>query len=217
MVRIIINAMRGQGSSASNDKCSSYKAHFPILMCLFLLAACSISPVEKSHFKFEGGVADFDGIKIAVGQPAPDFTLSDMNGKQVSLSSFKGKKHVLLVVYRGNWCPYCMSQLDSFESLLPLLGRFDIQLVGVSPDLLKKVDKTTKKFDSDYIFLGDEKMEMIDLYGLRKDATLPHPATILINSKGEVVWFYASSDFKVRPDAMQMRKIIGKHLRNEGV
>lgn len=217
MVRIIINAMRGHGSSASNDKCSSYKAHLSILMCLFLLAACSISPVEKSHFKFEGGVADFDGIKIAVGQPAPDFTLSDMNGKQVSLSSFKGKKHVLLVVYRGNWCPYCMSQLDSFESLLPLLGRFDIQLVGVSPDLLKKVDKTTKKFDSDYIFLGDEKMEMIDLYGLRKDATLPHPATILINSKGEVVWFYASSDFKVRPDAMQMRKIIGKHLRNEGV
>jgi len=217
MIRIIIKKMRGQYSSKFNDKSSGYKTQLSILSCLFLLAACSISPVEKSHFKFEGGVADFDGIKIAVGQPAPDFTLSDVDGKQVSLSSFKGKKHVLLVVYRGNWCPYCMSQLDSFESLLPLLGRYDIQLVGVSPDLLKKVNKTTKKFDNDYIFLSDENMEMIDLYGLRKDATLPHPATILIDSKGEVVWFYASSNFKVRPDAMQMRKIIGKHIRNKGI
>jgi len=212
MIKNNINITKGSGLFASG-----IRGFLTLLACSVFITACSISPVDKSNFKYEGGFADFDDIKIAVGDQAPDFTLPDADGKQISLSSFKDKSHVLLVVYRGEWCPFCMSQLDSFESLLPLLGRFDIQLVGVSPDISNKVNKARKKFDSDYIFLSDENMEMIDLYGLRKNEDIPHPATILINSKGEIVWFYASSNFKVRPDALQMRKIIGKHLRNRTI
>jgi cytochrome oxidase Cu insertion factor (SCO1/SenC/PrrC family) len=41
--------------------------------------------------------------RIRVGQPAPDFTLENIDGKQVSLSDFRGKKSVVLVFYRGQW------------------------------------------------------------------------------------------------------------------
>jgi cytochrome oxidase Cu insertion factor (SCO1/SenC/PrrC family) len=41
--------------------------------------------------------------RIKVGQPAPDFTLEDMDGKTVTLSDFRGKKTVGLVFYRGYW------------------------------------------------------------------------------------------------------------------
>jgi len=41
--------------------------------------------------------------RIKVGQPAPDFTLEDVAGKNVSLSEFRGKKSVVLVFYRGYW------------------------------------------------------------------------------------------------------------------
>jgi cytochrome oxidase Cu insertion factor (SCO1/SenC/PrrC family) len=41
--------------------------------------------------------------RIKVGQPAPDFTLENVDGKQVSLSDFRGKKSVVLVFYRGHW------------------------------------------------------------------------------------------------------------------
>ena len=44
---------------------------------------------------------DLDRIKV--GQPAPDFTLENIDGKQVSLSDFRGKKSVVLVFYRGQW------------------------------------------------------------------------------------------------------------------
>ena len=44
---------------------------------------------------------DLDRIKV--GQSAPDFTLENMDGKQVSLSEFRGKKSVVLVFYRGQW------------------------------------------------------------------------------------------------------------------
>jgi cytochrome oxidase Cu insertion factor (SCO1/SenC/PrrC family) len=43
------------------------------------------------------------GVKVAVGQPAPDFTLPDARGQAVTLSSFKGQKAVVLVFYRGYW------------------------------------------------------------------------------------------------------------------
>ena len=44
---------------------------------------------------------DLDRVKI--GQPAPEFTLTNMDGKPISLSDFRGKKAVVLVFYRGHW------------------------------------------------------------------------------------------------------------------
>ncbi|MBM4297874.1 MAG: redoxin domain-containing protein [Deltaproteobacteria bacterium] len=44
---------------------------------------------------------DLDRVKV--GQPAPDFTLTNMDGKRISLSDFRGKKSVVLVFYRGHW------------------------------------------------------------------------------------------------------------------
>ena len=41
--------------------------------------------------------------RVKVGQPAPDFTLEDVNEKNISLSDFRGKKSVVLVFYRGYW------------------------------------------------------------------------------------------------------------------
>ena len=49
------------------------------------------------------GVAPTDLERIKVSDPAPDFTLEAENGKPVSLSQFRGKKHVVLVFYRGHW------------------------------------------------------------------------------------------------------------------
>ena len=44
---------------------------------------------------------DLDRVKV--GQPAPDFTLEDSDGKNVSLEDYRGKKNVVLVFYRGHW------------------------------------------------------------------------------------------------------------------
>jgi cytochrome oxidase Cu insertion factor (SCO1/SenC/PrrC family) len=41
--------------------------------------------------------------RIKVGQPAPDFSLEDTDGKAITLSDFRGKKSVVLVFYRGYW------------------------------------------------------------------------------------------------------------------
>jgi cytochrome oxidase Cu insertion factor (SCO1/SenC/PrrC family) len=48
-------------------------------------------------------LAPTDLNRIKAGQPAPEFTLEDSNGKAISLADFRGKKTVVLVFYRGYW------------------------------------------------------------------------------------------------------------------
>lgn len=64
-----------------------------------------------SHFPAFAQLGPKDGTdlsptdlqRVKVGQPAPDFTLQDVDGKNMSLSDFRGKKSVVLVFYRGYW------------------------------------------------------------------------------------------------------------------
>jgi cytochrome oxidase Cu insertion factor (SCO1/SenC/PrrC family) len=53
--------------------------------------------------KAGAGQSATDLDRVKVGQPAPDFTLENMDGKPVSLSDYRGKKNVILVFYRGQW------------------------------------------------------------------------------------------------------------------
>jgi len=76
----------------------------PIFFAL-ALALVVIHPPAFAQLgpKDEANLAPTDLDRIKVGQPAPDFTLDNMDGKQVSLSEFRGKKSVVLVFYRGQW------------------------------------------------------------------------------------------------------------------
>ena len=49
------------------------------------------------------GLSPTDLSRVAVGSPAPDFTLESKDGATVTLSSFRGRKDVVLVFYRGHW------------------------------------------------------------------------------------------------------------------
>ena len=72
-----------------------------LLSCVFFLmavpVAAQIGPKDGANLP----ATDLERIKI--GQPAPDFTLQNQDGKNISLSDYRGKKNVVLVFYRGHW------------------------------------------------------------------------------------------------------------------
>jgi len=73
---------------------------YSIILGLLLnssLAFAQLGPKDGANW------APTDLERIKVGVPAPDFTLEDVNGKNISLSEFRGKKSVVLVFYRGYW------------------------------------------------------------------------------------------------------------------
>jgi cytochrome oxidase Cu insertion factor (SCO1/SenC/PrrC family) len=69
------------------------------LLLVFNQAAVSAQTGPKDEIK--QSATDLDRVKV--GQPAPDFTLEDSEGKNISLADYRGKKNVVLVFYRGHW------------------------------------------------------------------------------------------------------------------
>jgi peroxiredoxin len=69
----------------------------------------------------------------AVGDMAPDFELPDARGGSVSLSGLRSHGPVVLVFYRGAWCPYCNLQLRAFQAALADIHAVGATLVAISP------------------------------------------------------------------------------------
>ena len=75
-----------------------------ISFVLLLVLSLSHSPALAQLGPKDGtDLSPTDLQRVKVGQPAPDFTLEDIDGKNISLSDFRGKKTVVLVFYRGYW------------------------------------------------------------------------------------------------------------------
>ena len=146
---------------------------------------------------------------LQVGEPAPDFTSVDAEGNTVSLSAFQP---VLLVFYRGKWCLFCVSHLDDIQSLFPTLKEQNIQLLAISPDFAADSQELAAKFDQPYVFVTDQGLAIANSYGVQRDESIPHPAVVLINAEGNVVWFYVGEDHRQRPSAAQLQQVIGQYL-----
>jgi cytochrome oxidase Cu insertion factor (SCO1/SenC/PrrC family) len=75
-----------------------------IIFLLSLIISLTHAPAfAQSGPKDGADLKATDLSRIKIGQPAPDFTLEDMDGKNITLSDFRGKKTVVLVFYRGYW------------------------------------------------------------------------------------------------------------------
>src|SRR6478609_3921857 len=79
-------------------------------------------------------VAAQDPHGLQVNQVAPDFSAKDQYGKTVTLKSLLKKGNVLLVFYRGEWCPYCNKYLKELEESLLTIGAKGASVVAVTPE-----------------------------------------------------------------------------------
>ena len=180
----------------------------PLAACLAaVIVGCSNKPVSQEALESEAGYSDIAGVKIAAGQPAPDFSLPDQRGNRHTLSSFQGRSNVMLLFYRGSWCPFCIGHLEDIQTLFPTLSEQDIQLLAISPDPASDSQDLAERFDQPYLFLSDTTLRVTDQYGIRRNKKLPHPAVILIDKQGKVAWFYVGEDYKQRPSASQLKKV----------
>jgi cytochrome oxidase Cu insertion factor (SCO1/SenC/PrrC family) len=71
-----------------------------------VIAALGLAPALGAQAlgpKDGAGLAPTDTGRVMVGQMAPDFTLEVYDGSRLTLSEFRGKRHVILVFYRGHW------------------------------------------------------------------------------------------------------------------
>lgn len=131
---------------------------------------------------------------IAAGTPAPDFTLRDQDGEEVSLADFRGCR-LLLVFYPGDFSPVCGDQFSIYQEVKPELAAKGVELVGISVDSSFAHKAFQEKLGIDTTLLSDfePKGEVARAYGsyLEKFG-FANRTLVLVDEDGQVAWTYES-------------------------
>ncbi len=102
--------------------------------------------------------------RLAVGDTAPDFTLTDDHGSSVSLSDFRGRS-VVVYFYPKADTPGCTTEACDFRDSLAQLNDAAIDVVGISPDTPEKLAKFRANHDLTFPLLSDPEKETLTAYG----------------------------------------------------
>ena len=132
-------------------------------------------------------------LKLKEGDKAPDFILPNQGGKKVKLSTFKGKKNIVLYFYPRDLTPGCTQEACDFTTNKSKFSRRDAIILGVSFDDEKKHQKFIDKHDLKIDLLADVDKKVGDLYGVHQMKSFMGRkfkgivrSTFLIDKKGKI-------------------------------
>ena len=108
---------------------------------------------------------------LEIGTKAPDFTLSDKDGNQVSLSQFLGKK-VILYFYPKDSTPGCTRQACAFAGSYAAFRDLDAVVIGVSKDSTASHRKFAEKYELPFLLLSDPELGVLQAYGVWQEKKL---------------------------------------------
>jgi peroxiredoxin len=136
---------------------------------------------------------------IEAGEPAPDFTLPDQDGQQVSLASFRGRT-VVLVFYPSDFSPVCTDQLSVYQDVLDEFERRDAQLLGISVDGAFCHKAFQGHLNLTIPLLADfhPKGEVAKAYGVWSESYgVAARALVIVGPDGTVEWTHRGSPLEV--------------------
>jgi peroxiredoxin len=211
----------------------------PISIFPFVKFLCVSLATGGGMTMFNGGqglvaASAAEAKPLTVGAMAPDATLQDLKGRDVSLSAIlKGKKTVL-IFYRGGWCPYCNAHLSGLVTIEKQVTERGFQIIAISPDLPSELNKTLTKDHLNYELFSDSSAEAMKKFGVAyrlDDVTfskmrdsfgvdlekssghthhiLPVPSVFLVDKDGKIVFVHANPDYKVRLKGSEILSAIG--------
>lgn len=161
---------------------------------------------------------------LFINSKAPDFKAKDQSGSEVVLKDLRKKGPVVILFYRGNWCPYCNKELKNFQDSLQFFTAKGASLIAITPEGGEGVSKTVEKTGALFPIVHDAEMKLAKGYAVSYEVddrtaaryknfgndllvinnqkgkpVLPVPAVYIINKDGAVTYRYFDADFKKRP------------------
>ena len=160
---------------------------------------------------------------LFIGSKAPDFKAKDQNGNEVRLKDLLKKGKVVLVFYRGQWCPYCNRELSRIQDSIQLIKDKGAMVVAVSPEKQESITATVEKTKAEYPVLYDEGLKIMKAYDVEFEVPentitryrnanidieknngangkyLPVPAVYIIDKESTVTYRFFDTDYKKRP------------------
>lgn len=190
-------------------------------------------PLVLGNLIFFGSIAyifwysnlgDRRNTELAEGEKLPVFQLKTVEGETFSSEQFKGSAW-LLIFYRGNWCPLCMTQIREVAGRYIDLDRLGVKVALISPQPEAKTQELAKRFKVPMTFLVDtdfkasKKLKLLHEngvpFGLKwlghgEDTALP--TVLMVNKHGRIVYSDQTSNYRVRPEPEQFLEVARQKL-----
>jgi len=176
---------------------------------------------------------------LPVGATAPEFELSDFSGRKVRSADLLALGPVILNFFRGRWCPYCVTELETWRDLYPALRERGALVVGLSPQTQRQSDFTASQHTIPFPLLVDAGCAVAEKFGLvwtvpdylqkyyrsilvnipfvngDESWRLPLPATYVLGQDGKVLYSEGHADFRVRPEPEDVLRVLPAFARSE--
>jgi peroxiredoxin len=174
------------------------------------------------------------GVGIPVGKAAPDARVQDADGREIELHDLFKTGPILLVFYRGGWCPFCNFEIHELTTRYPEFRERGLTPVAISVDRIEESSKTQATYEIPFPVLSDPDLaahrsyqvvqqvdetdfERLMTFGIdiekssgRTHHVIAIPSLFLIDRDGFVRWAHADSDYKVRPSTDQILAAIDR-------
>lgn len=165
---------------------------------------------------------------LSQGEEAPDFTLFNAVENEITLSQELENGPVVVVFYRGAWCPYCNLQLNAYQQMLPEIHDLGAELIAISPQAPTDTLSLQEKEDLSFQLLSDLKGEVaadynvlfevptvikeiyqelgLDIaeYNAVDEWILPVPAVFVIDEQGMIRFADANADYTTRTEPQEI-------------
>ncbi len=142
-----------------------------------------------------------------LGQACPDFSLPNQTGADWSLREALKVGLVVLVFYRGHWCPYCRRYLGKLSGQMDRLTAEGAQVVAVSPDPVQSSRALVQELALPFTVLSDSNGALMDRFEVRNGFSaglwkgggrVPHPAVMIITPDSIIRFRSVDKNYKKR-------------------
>lgn len=151
-----------------------------------------------------------------VGDIFPDFTLPSSTGEAFSLRESRGQRR-LLILYRGDWCPFCQTELRDLRNHYGEIRARGVRVVAISVDPPEQSAQLQRALGIDIDFVSDERGTLMEVLNVRDRNGLPAafargrpsrdiflPTTFLLDEEDRIRWVYRPDTYRVRAPAEEV-------------
>lgn len=198
------------------------------MLTILLLAFFNLNIMAQTNYKT---VKEAKGLQV--GDTVKDFSAINLHDSTFTLSEALKKGPVVVIFYRGQWCPVCNKHLSHLQDSLQMIYEKEASVIAISPEQSEFLKRTAEKTHASFSLLYDEGYKISDMFdvtfkpatmttimyntllgaNLKKANTddsqrLPIPATFIIGTDGKIVWRHFDPDYKKRSTVADIIKNI---------
>ena len=193
-----------------------------ILVIVFFLVASSCKVNAQINNDF-----------LNIGENAPRILGVDQFSNSIDSDDILKSNKILLVFYRGSWCPYCKKHLASLQENLNKITEKGVYVIVVTPERVEKIKETSTKYKSTFSIIHDVDNKIMNNYKVAFDVNkenvpsyfnftlkkvrdynenynyvLPVPATYLIDKNALISYVHYNPNYKDRADLSEILDLI---------